>query len=163
MSLKPWFSVLILTHVFWLFCQAGAIPPLLAQGTSVAAKEQEATLLGFVRLARGRVISWGTTGTPTNLPLPDVHDLRELNTVAVVRIPENTHLQVTYHGDTSSYYTLRSWRSATDSGVVFVDLDIPTDRYSGELHLSLSLVGKATKSWKLESLPAGERQYIGEN
>lgn len=163
MSLKPWFSVLILTHVFWLFCQAGAIPPLLAQGTSVAAKEQEATLLGFVRLARGRVISWGTTGTPTNLPLPDVHNLRELNTVAVVRIPENTHLQVTYYLETFLYSSLSSWRSATDSGVVFVELDIPTDRYLGELHLSLSLVGKATKSWKLESLPAGERQYIGEN
>ena len=64
MNSKHWFRILIVVHAFWLYCQAGAIRPLHAQVTSVAAEKQEATLLGFVRLARGRVISWGTTGTP---------------------------------------------------------------------------------------------------
>ena len=115
MNSKHWFRILIVVHAFWLSCQAGAIRPLHAQGTSVAAEEQEATLLGFVRLARGRVISWGTTGTPTNLPSPEIHDLRELNTVAVVRIPENTHLEVKYRRETSSYESLRSSMSASFS------------------------------------------------
>ncbi len=159
------FAVLLATSLLWhgdiIIAQQHANVPPAAIVKKKSSEKPEAVVLGFVRLVNGRIRTWGPPWMPTDLPVPPVSELKELETVGVFRVTENAWLQGLYRRENSGFYFSRTWRAATDPAVVFATIEVPSDRYTGTVETSAMVVTGREQTFELTADDVGKRKYIG--